>query len=318
MNLIHLKNKVKTMKNPINLLMTFTVAVLVTFTACKKTAEPQTPSETATHSDDQSQFTAEVDAVTEDANDIINESASFNFRTASSAVCDAVVSVDTSGLVKKITVEYTGGLCIGKNRKRSGIVELSMPKGKRWNEAGAQLTITYKDLTVTRLSDNKSIVLNGSAVVTNVTGGNIIHLANSSTPMVHTLTSDGIVVKFPSGATRTWMMAKRREFSYDNGIVITISGTHTDGTMTHISEWGVNRAGEDFKTVISQPLVIRQSCSFRVTGGKIEYNTNIKLAITFGLDAAGNPTGCPGTGLYYFKAEYTDLRSVTHTLIWPY
>ena len=77
------------MKNPINLLMTATVAVLVTFTACKKTVEKETPSETATHSDDQSQFTAEVDAVTEDVNEIINESASFNFRRTSSAVCDA-------------------------------------------------------------------------------------------------------------------------------------------------------------------------------------------------------------------------------------
>jgi hypothetical protein len=305
------------MKNPINLLMTFTVAVLVTFTACKKTAEPQATSETATHSDDQSQFTAEVDAVTEDANEIINESASFNFRKASSSVCDALVSVDTSGDFKKITVEYTGGVCIGKNRTRSGVVELSMPKGKRWNDAGAQLTITYKDLTVTRISDKKAIVLNGSALVTNVTGGNIVNLSNTGA-MTHTISSNGLVVKFPGGATRTWMVAKRRDFTYDNGIVISISGTHNEGNLTNISEWGVNRAGEDFKTVISQPLVIRQSCSFRVTAGKIEYNTNIKLAITFGLDAGGNPTGCPGTGAYYFKAEYTDLRSVTHTLIWPY
>jgi hypothetical protein len=305
------------MKNPINLLMTLTAAVLITFTACKKTNDNQEPTETATHSDDQSQFTAEVDAVAEDANDIINESASFNFRSTSSAVCDATVAVDTAGDVKKITITYTGGVCTGKNRTRTGQVELSMPKGIRWNEAGAQLTVTLKNLTVTRITDKKSIVLNGSTVITNVTGGNIINLSTSGT-MTHTITSTGIAVKFPNGTTRTWMVAKKRDFSYDGGIVISTSGLYTDGNITNISEWGVNRGGEAFKTVIAQPLVIKQNCAFRITGGKIEYITNIKLAITFGLDMTGNPTTCPGTGNYFFKAEYTDLRSITHTLIWPY
>src|SRR5688500_10991106 len=103
------------MKNPINLLMTLTAAVLITFTACKKPNDNQAPSETATHSDDQSQFTSEMDAVAEDANDIINESASYNFRRTSSAVCDAGIQVDTTGDVKKITITYSGGVCTGKN-----------------------------------------------------------------------------------------------------------------------------------------------------------------------------------------------------------
>src|SRR5688572_28733825 len=137
------------MKNPINLLMTLTAAVLITFTACKKTNDNQEPTETATHSDDQSQFSTEMDAVAEDANDIINESASYNLRRNSSAICDATLAVDTTGDVKQITITYTGGVCAGKNRTRTGQVVLSMPKGTRWNNAGAQLTVTLKNLTVT-------------------------------------------------------------------------------------------------------------------------------------------------------------------------
>ncbi len=305
------------MKNPINLLMTLTAAVLITFTACKKTNDNEAPSDTATHSDDQSQFSSEMDAVAEDANDIINESASFNFRRNSSAVCDATIAIDTAGDVKKITVTYTGGICAAKNRTRTGQVVLSMPKSKRWNEAGAQLTVALKNLTVTRISDKKSIVLNGNTIITNVSGGNVIRLSSSG-PMQHKIVSEGITVKFPNGTTRTWMIAKQRDFTYDGGIVISTSGFHTEGDVNHISEWGVNRGGQAFKTVIAEPLVIKQNCDFRVTSGRIEYMTDVKLAITFGLDVAGNPTACPGSGNYYFKAEYTDLRSITHTLIWPY
>src|SRR4051812_42096277 len=70
-------------KNPINLVMTCTAAALLMFTACKKTAQEPTPSENVEHSDDQMQFTAEMDAVTDEANDLIRESASFNFRNTS-------------------------------------------------------------------------------------------------------------------------------------------------------------------------------------------------------------------------------------------
>jgi hypothetical protein len=306
-------------KNPINLLMTCTAAVLITFTACKKPVEQQpTPSETATHSDDQMQFTAEMDAVTDEANDIIRDNASFNFRNSTNTICDGTYSVDTNAAVKTITITYNGGDCSGRNRTRTGSVVLSMAKDVRWADAGAQLTITYNNVTVTRNSDQKSITLNGSAVITNVTGGTIIGLPNSGS-MVHRINSDGMTVKFADGTSRTWMVAKQRDFSYNNGIVISTSGTHSEGSLSQISEWGVNRGGQAFTTVIAEPLVITQECYFRVTSGRIEYNTDTKLAITFGLDMYGVPTNCPGlTGNYYFKAEFTDLRSITHTLIWPY
>ena len=304
-------------RNPVNLLMLCTATVLLTFTACKKEAAPDqnNQSETTTLSDDQAQFSSEVDAVTDDANVIIEESSAF-FRTTST-ICDASVTRDTVGDMKRLTINYSNSTCAGRNRTRSGSVILSMPVAARWSDAGAMLTVTFQDFKVTRVSDSKSMTLNGHTMITNVTGGRIATLANSGA-MRHTINSDNMIVKFADGTTRTWNIAKQRDFSYDGGIVISISGTHTDGNLTGISEWGVNRANQHFSTVISQPLVIRQTCSFRVTSGKVEYNTNIKLAITFGLDMHGVPTDCPGSGNYYFKAEYTDLRAITHTLIWPY
>jgi hypothetical protein len=291
---------------------------LLMFTACKKTAQEPTPSENVEHSDDQMQFTAEMDAVTDEANDLIRESASFNFRNTSNGICDATFVVDTTSTTKSITITYTGGNCSGtKNRKRTGSVVLSMPKATRWSDVNAQLTITYNNLKVTRISDNKSITLNGNTVITNVSGGTIVGLPNAGS-MVHTITSNGMTIKFSDGTSRVWMVRKQRNFSYNNGIVISATGTYSSGNIQHISEWGVNRGGQEFTTVIAEPLVIRQDCNFRVTSGRIEYNTDTKLAITFGLDVNGAPTSCPGAGFYYFKAEYTDLRSITHTLIWPY
>jgi hypothetical protein len=108
-------------------------------------------------------------------------------------------------------------------------------------------------------------------------------------------------------------------FTYDNGIVITTTGTYSDGTNNDIAEWGTDRFGDAFTSRISEPKVIRQDCDFRLTGGQ---NTLIiskgTAVITYGLDVNGDPTGCPGTGTYYYKLVWTGNNGKIYTLIAPY
>ena len=91
-------------KSPISLLMTCTAAVLIMFTACNKTNDQQP--DNATVSDDQSQFSAEVDAITNEANDLLGEYSSAFNRNTSSSVCDATVALNTSGENKTLTITY--------------------------------------------------------------------------------------------------------------------------------------------------------------------------------------------------------------------
>lgn len=297
----------------------FLVAI---FTACKKETgvSTDTTAEASTQSDDQARVSSEVDAVANDADAALETSASFSGRytsAQSTVICDATLVYDSVSNPRTITVTYNGTNCWG-NRTRSGSIIISMAQGVHWKDPGASITITFQNLKITRVSDNKSITLNGSQTYTNVSGGLLINLPALVT-ITHTITSTNMSITFDDNTQRTWQVAKQRVFSYNNGVVITTTGTHTDGSTTGIAEWGINRLGHAFVSSIVEPLVIRQDCSFRLVSGEVQHTTPLVTAIaTFGLDANGLPTSCPGTGHYYFKVVWTGANGNSLTVIVPY
>jgi hypothetical protein len=298
-----------------------TISLSILFTSCQKDTKEETDytAESATHSDDQSRFSNEQDAVANDANLMLEATSGFTGRGQSvqSLICDADVVVDTVSNPRTITITYNGTNCLG-NRTRTGVVVISMAQGIRWKNAGAVLSVTFQNLKITRLSDNKSITINGTQTYTNVSGGLLFNLPVLNT-ITHTITSSNMSVTFDNGSQRTWQVARRRVFTFNNGIVITVNGTHTEGSTTGIAEWGTNRFGRTFTTAVSQSLVFRQDCSFRLTTGKVDHVTpQFNASATFGLDASGNPTTCPGAGSYYMKIVLTGPAGNTHTAILPY
>lgn len=302
------------------------VAVCMLFAACSKDVETNDTVSTnlQVQSDDQSRVAGEVDAVADDANVILNhpDYASYGMNTPAStnsihnAICDATVSIDTTGTTRSITIVYNGGHC-GFNRIRTGTVVISMAKGVQWGNAGAQITVNFNALKVKRVSDNKSLTLNGTQIITNTSGGRLINLPQGIT-ITHTITSSNMSLTFDNGMVRNWQVAKQRVFTYSNGIVITGTGLHSDGTHQGIAEWGTNRFGIPFASAVTQPIVVKQDCSFRIVSGQVtHYREDVTTTATFGLDATGTATTCPGTGKYYLKLVWTDsVRS--HTVILPY
>ena len=300
------------------------------FAACtkEKGAETETDynTETTTHTDDQSRFSGEIDAVSNDADLALEVTTSFAGRQAATEgimttdgiqpICDAVITFDTASNPRTITITYNGTACIG-TRTRTGVVVLSMANNTRWKNAGAVINVTFQNFKVTRIADNKSITINGTQAYTNVTGGLLINLPTQA--VTHTITSSNMSVTFDDNTQRTWQVARQRAFTYSNGIVVTTTGTHTEGNTSGIAEWGTNRFGTAFTTAITQPLVFTQACNARLVSGKVVHKTSLySAAVTFGLDAAGNATTCPGTGNYYFKLVWTGPLGREHSSIWPY
>jgi hypothetical protein len=309
------------MKKQILLLTIFIFALLLSFTACKKEKGNTTDNttEATTQTQDQSVFSDEVDASANDADAAVEFSPSFTGRNqqVQTTICNATAVYDSISNPRTITITYNGANCFG-TATRTGVVVLSIAQGVHWKDAGAVVTITFQNLAITRTSDNKSITINGAVSYTNVSGGLMINLPTLGT-ITHTITSSNMSVKFDDNTTRTWQIAKQRIFTYNNGVVITSSGTHTDGSVTNIAEWGTNRVGHTFTTSTVQPLVVRQDCNFRLTSGQVKHTTtNVTVTATFGLDASGNPTSCPGTGNYYVKLTWTGPNGNTLTTILPY
>ncbi len=309
------------MKKKILLLSTTILFSIAIFTACKKETGPSTDNatEASLQSDDQARFSSEVDAVANDADLAMESSSNFSgrYEQVQTLICDATLVYDSVSNPRKITITYNGTNCWG-DRTRTGVVVLSMAQGVHWKDAGAVLTVNFQNLKITRVSDSKSITINGTQTFTNVSGGLLIYLPTLGT-ITHTITSSNMSVTFDDNTQRTWQVAKQRVFTYNSGVVITTTGTHTDGNTTGIAEWGVNRFGHVFTSSTVQPLVIRQDCNFRLVSGEVKHTTPLVTATaTFGLDANGSPTSCPGSGHYYFKVVWTGANGNSIIVIMPY
>jgi outer membrane murein-binding lipoprotein Lpp len=296
------------------------LSLSLVFASCKKESSgTDLTTEVSTQSDDQSQFSSDVDAVSNDVNLALETESGFAARNTQTQtlICNATVVVDTMNNPRTITVTYNGADCFGYTT-RTGSIVISMPSNTRWRNPGAAVTVTYHQLHITRISDNKSITINGSHVITNVSGGLLVNLPTLQT-ITHTITSSHMSVKFDNNTERSWQVARQRVFTYSGGVVVTITGTHSEGGVTGIAEWGTNRFGSSFTSSIAQPLVIRQDCNLRLVSGKVAHKTSrINASATFGLDATGNPTACPGAGNYYLKIEWTGPAGNTQSRILPY
>jgi|SRR5436190_1230502 hypothetical protein len=317
-------NKSTFMKKTALLHYLFAFTLLISFAACKKQADKKDNDEMSVHSDDQSQFSSEIDGIANDADLTIESSGSGvtgRFEGIQGTICDASVTLDLAANPRTITITYDGTVCPGAFHKRQGVVVISMAQGVLWKDAGAAVTVTFQNLKITRLRDNKSITINGAQTYTNVSGGLLVNLPNLNS-ITHAITSSGLSVTFDNNTQRTWQVAKQRVFTGNyltNSAVVTTTGTHTDGNNTGIAEWGTNRFGGSFATAITEPLVIRQDCNFRLTSGRVKHTTSLVTAtVTFGLNANGEPTTCPGLGTYYFKVIWTGPNGNSITVIRPY
>jgi hypothetical protein len=291
-----------------------------------------------TNSDDETRVSTETDAAFDDVNTAMT--VQFNVTGAalgrqlmqtmvdgpgagdSTAICDAVITVDTANGNRQITITYNGANC-ALDRTRSGSIVITWPKGQLWRDSGAVVTVQFDNLAITRLIDNKTITLNGTHTYTNVSGGSLINLPNNpGTSITHTITSSNMQITFDNGAQRTWNVARQRVFTYSGGFVITTTGMQTVGSTTGISEWGTDRFGMAFQVAILEARVITQSCSWQMTAGKVAFSNSVgTTTITYGLNATGGVAGsCPvGGATYYFQLSWTSAANgKTYTFILPY
>lgn len=313
------------MKTTLRSFSAFALMLAMVFTACKKEAsnnnqQTDNTTEVQTQADDQSQISGSMDDVANDADAALELNGSFSGRFEQEAriagVCGGTAVVDTTSNPKTITLTYNGNNCQG-TQSRTGTVIISMPKDNKWKNAGASITVTFQNLKIKRLSDNKSVTINGSETITNVSGGLLLQLPTLQS-IVHTITSSNMSITFDDGSQRTWQVARKREFNYNGGINMSVRGTGTVGTATNVAEWGTNRFGHTFTTAITQPLVFRQDCNGRLTSGEIKHDGYASATMTFGLNAAGQPTTCPGTGNYYYKLVWTGPNGASVSAIFPY
>lgn len=304
--------------------LVLSLALTVSFISCKKEDKPDPvtdpASEIAAHADDQNRISAELDAVAADANTMLESEVNFSGKMMDpqepSVICGATTVVDTTVNPRTITITYNGLNCSGTHL-RTGTVILSAAAGARWKNPGTVIKLSFNQFNIKRVSDNKSITINGDQFFTNVTGGLLYQLPTLNN-ITHTIQSNGMSITFDNNTQRTWNIARKRSYTYNNGVVLQVEGDHTIGNTTGIAEWGVNRFGHPFTTSVLQPLTFRQDCNFRLTAGELKHEGFATSTVKFGLDSQGNPTACPQNGPYYLRITWTGPNGNTATAIHPY
>jgi hypothetical protein len=320
-----------------------TIALFGLAISCSKDNNSANSNQTTvqTQADDQAMVSNESDIMANDVNAALSSSSSINGESintirsgivavnsvnetlgvdsiTNSLICDATIAIDTTVNPRTITITYNGTNCWG-NRTRTGTVVVSIAAGVHWMDVNAVVTVAVQNLTITRISDGKTIILNGTRTFTNVSGGSMTDLANLGS-ITHTV-SDNLSITFADNLVRTWQVSKQRVYTYNDGIVLTTTGTHSDGVNTNVAEWGLNRFGTAFESLITVPKVFRQDCDFRLVSGQnqILRADSLNSTITYGLDATGLPTSCPGSGTYYLEVTWTFPNGKSTTpIILPY
>ena len=282
--------------------LTFLVIALIglSFTGCKKDKTDKSTVDPASMQQLANDETAVQNASDQAMNDVdlVLSDNSLNSKGINPLPCNATLNITTVNDTIIFTITYHGKSC-DSLRIRTGQVEIKKHVGTNWNQAGATVIVKHINFTITKVSNQKTITLNGTKTHENVSGGVIWQLGNGVTSIVHK-TWGHEVVTFSDNTTRTWNVARQRTFTgTPTTLILTLDGFGSAANYNNLVVWGTNRQNENFYTQITQSVILRQVCDWDPCSGvKIHQipSDSKSATLTFGYNSNNQPiTGdaCP-------------------------
>jgi hypothetical protein len=208
-------------------------------------------------SKDDAQVQASDDEIMNDANTILT---STNSAKSMDTIINSNLTITVDSINHGDTIVYTmiyNGFNTGHNFSRTGTVLIEKLKGVHWSTVGCAVTYQYINLAVTKVTDGKTFIFNGTRTWTNVSGGLIKDLGNGSvTSIVHNITG-ALQITFDNGVTRTWSIARQRTWNgtFPSSLTVTASGFGSAAGYNNLVEYGTDRNGEAFYGQINTPIL---------------------------------------------------------------
>ncbi len=265
------------------------------FTSCKKDKNPDTTSMQQLVQDENKMATSDDDAM----NDVNTVLSGTGAKALETLPCN--VTVDSSTIIGDTiiyNITFNGLNCAG-TRTRTGNAEVKKNVATHWVDAGATVYVKYINLVITRVSDNKSLTLNGTKQFVNVSGGHISDLGTTATSIVHRAYGN-LTATFDDGTTRVWNLARQRTFTGTPGnLICSVDGLGSADGYNSLVAWGTNRHGEMFYTQITQSVIHREACGWDPCAGVKVHNIpgdDKKATFTGGFDSNDQPvtgSACP-------------------------
>ena len=214
--------------------------------------------------------------------------------------------IDTAQIIDSalVRLEYYGKNADG-TKGRTGWVTLQLARDGSghvipWRPPGAVMNITFQQYEVTVLATNVSIWINGTATVTNITGGQLYLPANITFPPGDSLQdkvsgnisftyndNSGVIVTYP------WNFDHIRTFNMQNSVLTsTIRGDTAISGLNNISTSGTTRLSYPFYTQITKPVVQSISSAYilsnPLSGEKVINGIPEPITIDYGVNSSGN------------------------------
>lgn len=271
-------------KNVIKLAAILIAVIGISFAGCKKEKNDEVNTTSLQQlTKDENMIQGASDDVLNDANNVLSGGG----KSILGLPCN--VTIDSATIIGDTIIYHLifhGANCAG-TVLRYGDVYLKKNINTHWYQAGATVAVKFVHLKLTKVASGKSVIISGSKVFTNVSGGFIVNL-NGSNSVVYKITGS-ITAKFEDSTTRVWNIARQRTFTgtFPGQLVETTDGFGAANGYSSLVVWGTNRDGEDFYTQITQSVVHKQACGWDpVSGVKIYQipSDSKKATVTFGYD----------------------------------
>lgn len=223
------------------------------------------------------------------------------------------VSIDTSHITDSMLIRLTyAGKNTDQTKGRSGSVTLQYGldnNGKiiQWKTPGASITAAFNQYEVITLSNNKSVWMNGTVTITNVSGGLLKAASNinlSAGNSLHDKVNGPITFTYNDNTTLivtwTWNLNQQRTFTMQNSLLTSsITGDTTISNVGQVSTSGLTRFNDNFYTAVITPVVQTISPAFvlsnPISGEKVIHGIPEPLDVVYGV----NNTGAITTGVPY-------------------
>ena len=285
----------------------------------KKEVEENLDPQVSQFNDDSNRYKSELDQADGDINEQIKGISGFGTAGSSSPLCGA--TIDTIQLAQKIVIFNFDGISPCFSRTRAGQIKVELTAGNSWAEVNAELTLTYINFKVKRLSDGKSIAFNGVKTLKNINGNDWIGFLAGTAIFKYQERAYNMQVTFDNNLNATWNSARLIEWTYTPVVTrlnFTSNGDTIINGVAHVNSWGINRFSKSFTTYYTSPIHSNSECGlWRFNSGElVHYVDGKNFILTLGVNEEGNPTtlACP----YGYKVKWTAANGLTRTIILSY
>ncbi len=227
------------------------------------------------------------------------------------------LNMDTTKVLNGIiTLNYNGETC--NNRKRVGKVVITVQNYpiKKWKQKDCILKIDFIGFTITNVSNNKTIQLDGIEYLKNEIGGTWFDLKYlNQTPIIYSLTGNDIKVRFDKTEAFILNVGRKYTCTYSKSIMtINVEGIGLQGDKVGLDSWGQARGGNEFTSQIIAPLVYNTSCGTnKPNQGEVNITVvgkDYPLKVLFGTSVEGNSETLNNTTCAYgWRMEWSYKRS---------